>query len=725
MRNQPPGLMALGGIVFATTTSLTVTVQAETAKPVEEIVVTARKREENIQNVGIAVSALTQSEIEDTFARDMRDLVFVSPNLVLDDTAQGPGGVAAAYIRGIGVSEVEKNFDPAVGVVVDGIFLGTMTGGITRAIDLESVEVLRGPQGTLFGRNTIGGVINLRRTRPTGTWGGKVRASSGNFDTTRLAGLLNFPLGDKVAGKLTATYEDQAEGYYDNINTGRDAGRMEYRSFGVNLLATPNDRLELEYTAQIERTEQDTPPLLNVGQPGQLFCDGFGFCSPDLSTPVSGDRWNTSQDLVGPNDASFDADTHILEARWELTDTLRLDYSFGSWETEEKVLTDWDAVAPELFHTTRPADYEQRTHELRLTLDNPGGTISGTAGIYLWDSEYEIRLRSFIGFAVPNTVLDLPQTSHQDSESWAVFVEADYTLTDQLTLTLGGRYTEDQKDTDQVGVVTASASDSWDEFTPKVGLRYQITDDAMVYVTYSVGYRSGGFNGRVDSVETATTPYNQETVDNYELGFKTEWLDGALRFNGALFYMAYDDKQEELQLPSATSGTGQVTLVTNASTANVAGIELDLQYNPTANLSLRGNIGLLDAEYDEFEFQGTGGLVDFSDLEIRRAPDLTSALTATYEWQLADARAWGLLGWHFIDEHEVDFANKPELTNDAQHLVNASLNYQRGPVRVSAFGHNLLQEDGYTIGFDVAGLWSYAHTRAPRTYGLELSYEFE
>ena len=695
------------------------------ARSIEEIVVTARKREENIQDVGLSVSALSQTEIEDTFARDMRDLVFVSPNLVLDDTAQGPGGVAAAYIRGIGVSEVEKNFDPAVGVVVDGLFLGTMTGGITKAIDLESVEVLRGPQGTLFGRNTIGGVINLRRSQPTGELGGKLRASYGNYETARVEGMLNFPITDKLAAKLTGTFEDQNEGYYDNVVTGRDAGRVEYESWGINLLATPTDRLELEYTAQIERTDQDTPPLLNVGQPGQLFCDAFGFCSPDTRTPVSGDRLDTTQDLVGPSDATFDADTHLFEVRWDISDTLRLDYIFGSWETEETVLTDWDAVPPELFHTTRPAEYEQTTHEIRLTLDDPSSRLSGTAGVYFWDSEYEIRLRSFIGFAIPDVVLDLPQTSKQDSESWAVFVEADYTLTEALTLTLGGRYTKDEKDTDQAGVVTATASDDWTEFTPKVGLRYQINDDAMLYTTYSVGYRSGGFNGRVDSIETATTPYDQETVDNYEVGIKTEWLDGTLRVNGAIFYMDYDDKQEELQLPSATSGTGQVTLVTNASTAEVTGIELDVLYNPTANLSLRGNLGWLDAEYDEFEFQGTSGLVDFSGLEIRRAPEITGALSATYEWAIGAARAWVLVGWHHIGKHEVDFANKPELTNRAQDLINASLNYQTGPVRVSAFGHNLSDEDGYTIGFDVAGLWSYAATRAPRTYGLEVSYTFE
>ncbi len=695
------------------------------ARAIEEIVVTARKREENIQDVGLSVSALGQTEIEDTFARDMRDLVHVSPNLVLDDTAQGPGGVAAAYIRGIGVSEVEKNFDPAVGVVVDGLFLGTMSGGITRAIDLESVEVLRGPQGTLFGRNTIGGVINLRRTRPTGEFGTRFRAGYGNYETARIDALVNFPITEQLAAKLTGTFEDRGKGYYDNINTGRDEGRVEYRSYGVNLLATPTDSLELEYTGQFERTDQDTPPLLNVGQPSQLFCDALGFCSPNPRTPISGDRWKTTQDLVGPDDATFDADTHLVELRWDISETWRLDYIFGSWETEETVLTDWDGVKPELFHTTRPAEYEQTTHELRLTLDDPGSRLSGTVGLYFWDSEYEIRLRSYIGFAVPNVVLDLPQTSRQNSESWAGFVEADYELTESLTLTLGGRYTKDEKDTDQAGVVTAVADDDWTEFTPRVGLRYQINDDAMAYATYSVGYRSGGFNGRVDSLETATRPYDQETVDNYEIGVKTDWLGGALRINTAAFLMDYKDKQEELQLPSATSGTGQVTLVTNASTAEIAGIEVDVQFNATENLGLRGNLGWLDAKYDQFEFQGTTGLVDFSHLEIRRAPEVTASLSATYEWAVGTGRAWVLAGWHHIGKHEVDFANKPELTNRAQNLINGSINYQTGPFRMSVFGHNLSNEDGYGIGFDVAGLWSYAATRAPRTYGLEVGYTFE
>ena len=718
--------------LFAMTAVASVNVQAEEAAAagvgqgwvIEEILVTARKREENIQDVGLSVSAMGSSEIEDNFARDIRDLGQVSPNLVIDDTAQGPGGVASVYIRGVGVSEVEKNFDPAVGVVVDGVFLGAMSGGITRALDLERVEVLRGPQGTLFGRNTIGGVINLERSKPTGEFGAKFRATVGNYDTRKIDALVNFGVTDQLAVKLSGSFDDQGEGFYDNINTGRDEGRTEYQSLGFNALYTASDALELEYTYQRERTDQDTPPLLNVGQPGQLFCDAFGFCSASLTTPVSGGRYKTAQALVGPDDATFDADTHILEAHWDINDNWTMDYVFGSWETEETVLTDFDGVLPLLFHTTRPAEYEQTSHEVRFTYDG-GGALSGTVGLYLWESEYEIRLRSFIGFAVPNLVLDLPQTSAQETESQALFFEGDYRVNDALTLTLGGRYTRDEKETAQSGIVTASGDNDWTEFTPKIGARYQITDDAMAYLTYSVGYRSGGFNGRVDSVETATTPYDQETVDNIELGFKSMWLDGKLRLNGAIFRMDYDDKQEELQLPSATSGTGQVTLVANASTATMQGFELDFQFLPVQGLSLRANLGILDAEYDDFSFTGATGLVDLSNLEFRRAPEVTGSLSGTYEWNIGEGRAWVHGGVHYLDQYEVDFANKPELTNDSQSIVNASLNYAYRNFQVSAYGHNLTEEDGYGIGFDVAGLWSYAATRAPRTYAIEVSYTFE
>ena len=332
---------------------------------------------------------------------------------------------------------------------------------------------------------------------------------------------------------------------------------------------------------------------------------------------------------------------------------------------------------------------------------------------------------------MPGTILDIYQYSEQDTESTAIFFEGDYALTEALTLTLGGRYTEDEKESKQYGNIntitepfTDHPDEDWDEFTPRVGVRYAFNDDLMAFATYSKGYRSGGFNGRVNSLEEARQPYDTETVDNYELGIKSEWWDNRVRVNANVFYMEYDDKQEELQLPS-DAGTGQKTVVTNASSATIQGVELDVQAFVTDNLSLRANLGYLDTEYDDFEYQALdGSTVDLSDLDFRRAPDWTGTVDATYEWDMAGGTAWVRGAYHYLGEHYVNVTNSPELENDDQHLIDASINYSINAFTFSVFGRNLLDEDGYTHGYDVAGLWSYAATRPPLTYGAEVVYNF-
>ncbi|MFK7829876.1 MAG: TonB-dependent receptor [Congregibacter sp.] len=715
----------------------------------EEIVVTARKRAEDMQDVGLSVSAMSATEIDRTFARDIKDLAFISPNLIIDDTSQGPGGNAAMYIRGIGVADVEKNFEPAVGVQIDGLFIGANSGALLRSIDIASLEVLRGPQGTLFGRNTIGGTINIERTRPTGEFGGKVRAGYGAYDTRWLDAVINFGITDDLAVKLSAAKNDQQEGYFFNVSTQDDDGMVDYQSYGLNVLWNPTETLELEYTYQNEETTQDTPPLTNMAQPDTVFCASFGLCAQSLTTPSSGDRYKTTtlkfepttaslspaptsiqfsaeSDLI-PNDddATFDAETHIFEARWDISEALTMNYIYGTFETEETVVTNFTAEAPMLFGTDRPAEYEQSSHELRFTYD-AGGSLKLVAGAYLWDSEYDIRLRSWITFIAPGTVFDIPQNTHQETESTALFFEADYALNDAWTLTLGGRYTEDEKLSEQRGNLTTEGmdpSESWDEFTPKVGVRYRVNDDAMIYATYSRGYRSGGFNGRVDELASATIPYDPETVDNYELGFKSEWSDGRLRLNGAVFYMDYQDKQEEIGLPSE-GATGQRISVFNAATATMQGFELEMQAVVTESLSLRGNIGYLDSEYDDFTFDSGFGIVDNSGLEFRRAPDFTGSLDATYEWDMGDGQAWVRGSYRFIGEHFIEQTNRAELANDAQHMVDLSLNYATNQYTVALFGRNLTAEDGWAHGLNVSGLWAYAIPRQPRTWGVEFTYNF-
>lgn len=737
--------------------SIAATVSAATVSPIataqqlalEEIVVTARKREENLQDVGLSVSAMSGTEIERTFARDIKDLAFISPNLIIDDTSQGPGGNAAIYIRGIGVADVEKNFEPAVGVTIDGLFIGANSGAILRSIDLASVEVLRGPQGTLFGRNTIGGTINVERTKPTGELGGKFRAGYGDYDNYWLDGVLNFGITDNLAVKLSAAKNDQQEGYFTNVNNGDDEGAVDYQSYGINLLWNASETLEFEYTYQDEETDQDVPPLVNMAQPDTLFCSAFGLCAESVTTPSSGDRYKVTTlrfqpptaslspapdqivtsavaDLISNNDpATFDAETHIFEARWDVSDALRVNYIYGSFETEETIVSNWTSEAVMLFGTDRPAEYEQQSHELRLTYD-AGNALNFVVGAYFWESEYDIRLRSWITFVVPGTVLDIPQNTHQETDSKALFFEADYELNDRWILTLGGRYTEDEKLSEQRGNLSTAADDpsaKWDKFTPKAGVRYRINEDAMIYATYSRGYRSGGFNGRVDELASATIPYNPETVDNYELGFKSEWANGSVRVNGALFYMDYKDKQEEIGLPSE-GATGQRISVFNAANATMQGAELELQAIITDRLSVRANLGYLDSQYDDFTFFDGFGIVDNSGLEFRRAPEFTGALDATYEWQIGAGQAWVRGSYHFLGKHFIEQTNRPELANDDQHIIDLSVNYAVNRVIISLFGRNLTEEDGWAHGLNVSGLWAYAAPRAPRTWGAEVTYNF-
>ncbi|UCG72880.1 MAG: TonB-dependent receptor [Chromatiales bacterium] len=717
-------------------------VLAQSSGDFEEILVLARKKEEKLQDVAISVSAATQQEIERRFVQDIRDMVDISPNLVIDDTAQGPGGVAAVYIRGVGVADVESNFDPAVATVIDGVYHGKLSGGLHKTFDVERMEVLRGPQGTLFGRNAIGGVIQLNRTKPTGELGGKLRVGAGDYDTTYADGIFNFG-NEEVGIKLFGSYRNQDEGYFDNLINGGEDGEIEYYQVGARILWNATDRLSLDFTYDIERTDQDTPPLNYVGQPGQVYCDSadasgteFGYCAPNTDDPLGGDRYDVTQQ--GRNDADFEVDTYILQGNFEWTDNMSVDAIIGYRDINENVFQDFDATPEILFETNRPEQYDQTSVELRLNRQEENLPLSYTVGAYWWDSEYEIQLESFIGFGFDVPTLSffrlpapvtVPRTSKQTTDSYALFFEGDWDFNDQWTLTAGLRWTKDDKTTRHTGVPTIDTQhENWDEFTPKLALRYTFNDEAMAYLSYVRGYRSGGFVGRPDEAAVAIDPYDPETLDNFELGAKTEWFDRTLTLNGAIFVSLYDDKQEEVSesVPLGAGGTGQQTVIANAAEATVWGVELEALWYPIDGLTLRANLGYLDAEYDDFDadLTGDGVITDNSDLEFRRAPEWTGALNAEYEWQLGPGNAWVRAGYHYIDEHEMTLLNSPQTSNDSQHLVDGSVNYGLENWTFSVYGRNLTDEDGYGIGFDVATLWTYAAPRAPRTWGAEVVYSF-
>jgi iron complex outermembrane receptor protein len=707
----------------------------------EEIIVTARKREENLQDVGSSVSAIGRAELARRSDIDLQNLANTAPNLIVDDIQQGPGSPAAISIRGVGTTDVEKNFDPTVGVVVDGVFIGVNSGAMLRALDLQSVEVLRGPQGTLFGRNSIGGVINITRGKPSFEgWGGEVRAGYGNHSDRQLDGYVGVPLGEKLAVKLAGALR-RTDGWFDNLTLDREVGDVAYSSVSPSILFRPIEDLEIYYRYDRTWQDQDANTVQNLAQPGQVWCFFYGECAAGRRTPQSGNRYEVLQNGDDPYQSFFNTDLHIANVSWDINENFSLEYVFGEFRTEEEVFQDWDGTSRTLYHTDRPAEWNQQSHELRL---NYGGErLNVTGGVYIWNSDYRIDLTSYIGFGdflfglPPGTVLTVEQTVEQETDSWALFFEGDYQITDDLTVTLGLRYTNDEKTSGLVDVLMPQLAtegslgnpfeESWDEFTPKVGLRYQLNDALMFYFLYSRGFRAGGFNGRPGTYAAASIPYDPETVDNFELGWKSEWFDSRLRLNGSLFYMKYDDKQEEQSVPTG-GGTGQQTLVVNAAKARVYGLEIDLAAYITEQFSIAANLGVLEAEYEKLIDPIT--LTDLSDLELRRAPPVTFTLSPTYTLEALGGVFTAQMDWRFIGDQELTFLNSPQSHNPSHHVLDASLSYRWNDTTFSVWGLNLNDDRSWSQAYDVgtsvtfAGLWTYATTRPPRAYGFRIVQAF-
>ena len=718
----------------------------------EEIIVTARKRQESMQDVPASISALSAGDLARRFDSDVRDFAGSSPNIVIDDTQQGPGGVAAIYIRGVGVADIEKSVDPAVGVVFDDVYIGQSSGSLLKAIDIDRVEVLRGPQGTLFGRNATGGIINLARSRPTYDLTGKARVTNGRFDTLKVEGVASTGLTDKVAVKVSGAYE-KSDGYFYNRFYDQPGQRSEFYAIAGALLFEPTDNLRFQISYDHQSTKQDPPQLVAINRPTDLFCTAYAQCSPSPGVPTSGDPYVSVSNGRLEKNATFKLDMAVAKATYDLSSDMQLDYIFGWLKTNETIHQDFDSAPLTLYHTDRPARWRQTTNELRLT---KGGTgpLTFVLGAYLWDSRYTINLKNYIGFVPGVPLLTSAQDVTQTNKSWAIYGEADYKLFDKLTLTLGARYTKDKKtslvndkpifiygslvEANPVAVIqpslaggqivmTSPVKANWSKFTPRVSLRYAFTDDTMAYALWSRGYRGGGFNGRPATIGAATVPYDPETLDNYEVGFKTQFAGGRVRLNGAAFMMKYKDMQQDLDVPAPGTSTGRENRTINASSAEFKGVELDLTAQLNRNLRLNGNVGYLDAKYKNFtgDIFSTGTPVDATFLKIRRAPKWTWSAGATYETDIGDnASAWITGDVHYIGPHEITFLNNPNLRNGGQYLVDASINARFNKTTVSVFGKNLADEKGWTIGYDVQNIWSYAAPRPRRTYGVAVTQTF-
>ncbi len=326
-------------MAVAATSAMLVPVAAQAQ--LEEVVVTARKRAESMQDSPLAVSAVTRETIEAAFLGDATGVAQFAPNVVFDDISAGTPGGGGISIRGISYQDVEKTFDPAVLMYLDGVPLGTNTGNAMNLLDIERIEVLRGPQGTLFGKNAVGGVINIHRTKPIlGQWAGKARVRVLDEDTsTNLEGVLNIPLGENLAAKVTLA-ELESPAYFDNVTTGRDEGGSEETRYGIHLLWEATEALRAE--VQYNKSEKDgtLAPMLNINGPLQTHCQLFGACGVGPDRPLSGDRREGAGDLR--QDYFLDAEDYQLDLNWDINEYLTGVLIAAHRETDERTRLDFD-----------------------------------------------------------------------------------------------------------------------------------------------------------------------------------------------------------------------------------------------------------------------------------------------------------------------------------------------------------------------------------------------
>lgn len=761
--------MALSAPLFAQQVDAGEDAQAERSNS-NIIIVNARKREESLQEVPLAVTAIGKAAIDNSFAQTVADLERFAPNVDFADNSFGAKQLNAT-IRGIGFADVEKSFEPAIGFSIDGVFLGTSGGASVDVFDLESVEILRGPQGTLYGRNTVGGVVNLRRTKPTEEIGARASIRVGNNGREEYLVVANtgrigaFALKGYFFKTLTDTFST-------NLVTGEKDQLKDNISFGGALSFEPSEDFSALLSVDVFDDNSSQAPTYNLSTAGALFCDltlipaAFGGPVADSSSgagcidqsfAIAEDSDFTTHIQAIPVSNETDGYSITGSFDWDLSSDLTLTSITGYRESDELLRTDnlgaplvTLSAAPvqvPLFFATRAVEQQQFSQELRL-----GGTIGSSfdfvAGLYYLNSEY-----SLIGGSGPfgqnfGTVFIFGGpasdfTAGQTTEAYAAFADGSYKLTDQLTVSAGIRYSYEEKDFDLAFFAGAAAGQAtslnadFDAITGRVILQYQITDDIMAFGGWSRGFRSGGFNGRAASIAVAG-PYDPETVDSFEGGLRMEFFDRRVRFNPTVFYANYRDKQEEVSQPSV--GGIPETIVQNAGSVNIWGIELETQAVVTDEFSLRGSVGYLNAKYGEFLIPDlanpTGPEIDVADdRQLRRAPDWTFALGATYKAPVSD-------NINFIATTDFSFVDSSatNLTRDTTDLgrdiiaSTASLDYTIGlesdnptGLNWSLTGYVIDATDGrngrLSTTLDV-GVF-YFGVGAPTTrYGLELGIEF-
>jgi iron complex outermembrane receptor protein len=737
--------------------TLSTPVNAQAVEPsaqIEEVVVTARRREERLQDAPVAVTALSAQALQNRGVDSVDQIAKFAPSIRFDGAAALSGGNynATVFIRGVGQNDFAIYSDPGVGTYVDGVYYARSIGGTLDAFDVSSIQVLRGPQGTLFGKNTIGGAVVITTAQPGDAFGGKIEATTGSLNRFDLKGYVDIPLGEKVSARLSAARLTR-DGYGKRLLTGDDLGDRNATAARAQLRWEASDTVTVALSADYTRAREHSAPqkLLVIGAaPGfaigpfmanfnTFVAPGLGITAPNgqktLNTSFLTDDPYTTYG-TGPNINNLDL--------WGVSGTI--DWNLGAVTFKSITAVrglkatfarDGDNT-PFTYRETFNHDVQaQYSQEFQLSGQSFDNRLTWVTGAYVFkergtDSGYALLAPGLApGASPPPYSPSAAIYTRVNATTYAVFAQGSYSLTDRLSATVGARFNRDEKDytldhhrrRDGGVIAQLDKSASWNSFTPKVGLEFKATPDVLLYASAGKGFKSGGFNARPLNDASEVTQYDPETLLTYEAGAKTAWFDRRLILNVAGYFSDYQDIQ-------VTVNQTPRNFVANAAGGEVKGVEIELQARPTAHWALNFGLGRMDAKYTEV---GTG-LTPDQVLPITLATHFVKAPKWTLNGGVEYTRdlpgggsVTARADWTHYSTVYNDVANDPDLTQPGYDLFGARIGYTSpdGLWQAAIFGSNLSDERYMVSGNASSGFGlKEASFGRPREWGASLSRKF-
>ncbi len=718
---------------IALSVALVGAVQAEErqARALEEVVVTAQKKAEDLQDVAIAVTSYSGDDLLNFGVSGTQALQVTTPGLVFSNT----GALSQPFLRGVGTRLALSGLEPSIAVYVDDRYNSRTTSAMFDFADIERVEVLKGPQGTLYGRNSTGGAIRIITKDVGDEFEGKITAGAGNFGYFNVNGSVNIPISETFGARISALTK-QRDGYVDNLS---DLGPSElddqdYSAVRAKLRwdmsETATARLSVDYHDRDDTSGRDQ---IDLSPPGLATGIALG--------GISGQDADEVATAVG----NLADDSNAFSAQ------LRFDIGMGSvdfasittyYDFEQNWGIDADGTSTAVVDVPQQQeDAEEISQEFQL-LSNNDGKFNWIVGANYFSSE--INYDGILDVGLPVT---LSQSAvFVDTEAWAVFGQATLDLTDRWSVTLGGRWSTEEKEAQAnispladvtIGAASLPFADdeSWNEFTPKLTVEYN-ADSYLLYATLARGFKSGGFN----HPPVGNTPLDPEILDMLEFGFKGDLANDRVRLNAALFFYDYAD----LQVTRAADGQAALLTTENAADAEVFGLDVDFTWLAGESLTVLGGFSILDSEYKEFDTVarvfnsvltgdptafGTGNrFFDAAGESLLRAPEFSAFLSAEYVVQARGGSVPMILSYSYKGSYDFDFVDDPlssELTQDAYSVFNARVSYVPDSEKwsVAVWGNNLGDEEYFDDKVaNASGLrGSYA---PPRTYGVDVSFNF-